>query len=356
MNIQDQIKSLIQIKGHLSIAEFMQEALFNPVHGYYQKAMPFGKDGDFITAPEISQVFGELIGLYFLNLSANSKGKIAFVEMGAGKGTLFYDLLLVIKKLADKKVDLAQEFLQRTSFHIVEISPVLKENQQKKLKDFNINWHKDFASFSKSIKDEQIYFLANELFDCFPINQFVKTKEGWCEKVVSLKDENLQFFIEDFNPIKHKTIQQLVEKETPINSVFEYSFSAMSFLDELLKSLTPASIALIIDYGYIKNEFKDSLQSLKSHKYHNCLENIGQADITSLVNFSALQKLVQESAFNSSLITQKEFLESLGINERQKLLLEGKESEEQSQINSQINRLIDEKEMGELFKCLIIWK
>lgn len=355
MNITDQIKSLIQIKGHLSIAEFMQEALFNPKYGYYQKAQPFGKEGDFITAPEISQVFGELIGLYFLNLSATSKNKIALVEMGAGKGTLMYDLLWGIKKLADKKVAIAQDFLQRTSFHIVEISPVLQAQQQQKLHDFHITWHKDFAQFVHHIKDEQIYFVANELFDCFPINQFVKTTDGWCEKVLSLKDEKLQFFIEEFNPIKHQTITQLVHEETPHHGVFEYSFAAMSFLDELLQSLTTGSVALIIDYGYIKNEFRDSLQSLKNHQYHHVLENIGQADITALVNFAALQQRAQKWQRHSSLVTQKEFLESLGIKERSQMLLEGKNEQEQQDIMSQINRLTHEKEMGELFKCLIIW-
>ena len=215
MTFTDYLKSLIKIQGALTIAEFMQEALFNPLHGYYQKKIPIGKDGDFITAPEISQVFGELVGLYFLNLASGSKKPIALVEMGAGKGSLLRNFLLMIKKLAEKNIIEAQNFLEKTSIHIVEISPALQKIQKENLAEIGIqiNWHDNFQGFLENVKkDEEIYFVANELFDCFPINQFIKTQEGWCEKVISLKDEELEFFIEGFNPLKNKIVEQLIKK------------------------------------------------------------------------------------------------------------------------------------------------
>jgi SAM-dependent MidA family methyltransferase len=406
MTFVDYLKSLIKIKGSLTIVEFMQEALFNPLHGYYQKKIPIGKDGDFITAPEISQVFGELIGLYFLNLASGSKKPIALVEMGAGKGSLLRNFLLMIKKLAEKNIIEAQNFLEKTSIHIVEISPVLQKIQKESLAEIGIkiNWHDNFQGFLENVKkDEEIYFVANELFDCFPINQFIKTQEGWCEKVISLKDEELEFFIEGFNPLKNKIVEQLIKESLvceqglwtpqqvwgnkleiapPVchpaivagsispdnklgfvgngveeNAVFEHSFSAANFMQELAQALhNQGGVALIIDYGYSKNEFKNSLQALKNHQFHDCLKNIGDADITALVNFSLLEKIAKKLALNSSLVSQKEFLEGLGIEERRKILLAEKNDEQKSDINSRINRLIEPGQMGELFKCLIIWK
>jgi len=380
MTFVDYLKSLIKIKGLLTIAEFTQEALFNPLHGYYQKKIPIGKDGDFITAPEISQVFGELIGLYFLNLASGSKNPIALVEMGAGKGSLLRDFLLMIKKLAEKNIIEAQSFLEKTSIHIVEISPALQKIQKENLAEIGIqiNWHDNFQGFLENVKkDEEIYFVANELFDCFPINQFIKTQEGWCEKVISLKDEELEFFIEGFNPLKNKIVEQLIKESLVCeqgsissdnklgfvgngveeNAVFEHSFSAANFMQELAQALhNQGGVALIIDYGYSKNEFKNSLQALKNHQFHDCLKNIGDADITALVNFSLLEKIAKKLALNSSLVSQKEFLEGLGIEERRKILLAEKNDEQKSDINSRINRLIEPSQMGELFKCLIIWK
>jgi len=380
MTFADYLKSLIKIKGLLTIAEFMQEALFNPLHGYYQKKIPIGKDGDFITAPEISQVFGELIGLYFLNLASGSKNPIALVEMGAGKGSLLRDFLLMIKKLAEKNIIEAQNFLEKISIHIVEISPALQKIQKENLAEIGIQikWHNNFQGFLESIKqDEEIYFVANELFDCFPINQFIKTQEGWREKVISLKDEELEFFIEGFNSLKNKIVEQLIKESLVCeqgsissdnklgfvgngveeNAVFEHSFSAANFMQELAQALqNQGGVALIIDYGYSKNEFKNSLQALKNHQFHDCLKNIGDADITALVNFSLLEEIAKKLALNSSLVSQKEFLEGLGIEERRKILLAEKKDEQKSDINSRINRLIEPSQMGELFKCLIIWK
>lgn len=364
MDFTHHLKSLINIKGSLSISQFMQEALFHPKYGYYQKGNPIGKDGDFTTSPEISQVFGELIGLYFLNIISHTKKPVAFVEMGAGTGRLLRDLLVMVQKLADKNIVEAQKFLQQSSFHIIEVSPSLQKVQQKTLSEMGveIKWHVDFQTFTQSLQtEEELCFMANELFDCFPIDQFIKTQQGWCEKVVSLKDEALDFFIEDINPMKSKMIENLVslekESEAKQGDVFEHSSSAISFMQELSKTIHQrGGLALIIDYGYCQNAFKNSLQSVKKHQFHNCLENIGDADMTSLVNFSALDNVAKEEKLQTSLVSQGEFLKAVGVEERRKLLLAGKTEAQQKDINTRIDRLIDADQMGDLFKCLIIWK
>lgn len=396
------LKSLIKINGPITIAEFMNEALFNPTYGYYQKKIPIGKAGDFTTAPEISQVFGELIAIYFINLASHAKRPIALVEMGAGRGNLFKDLLQVIKKLAEKNIPEAQNFLRKTTFNIVEISPALQKNQQENLSEIGvqINWFSNFQDFTnsleKNIPEREIYFIANELFDCFAINQFIKNSQGWCEKTVGINGEELGFFTEKFDPIKNGIIEKLLTNSNTrhpwhavprisgiLNSasseaelmrssdaeaskddevvgegaVFEHSFSAANFMQELSLALQKqGGIALIIDYGYIKNDFVNTLQALKNHQFYDCLKTPGEADITALVNFPMLENIAKNYSLNSSLISQADFFLSLGIEERRKILLENKSLQQQDEINSEIDRLIDKKQMGKLFKCLIIWK
>ena len=140
-------------------------------------------------------------------------------------------------------------------------------------------------------------------------------------------------------------------------AVFEHSFSAANFMQELSLALQKqGGIALIIDYGYIKNDFVNTLQALKNHQFYDCLKTPGEADITALVNFPMLENIAKNYSLNSSLISQADFFLSLGIEERRKILLENKSLQQQDEINSEIDRLIDKKQMGKLFKCLIIWK
>ena len=144
----------------MKISRFMSEALFHPASGYYRTKNPIGKNSDFITAPEISQVFGELLAAYFLQIAATKKSKIAFVEMGAGKGTLFFDILNSIKKLAAKNIPEAVDFLERATFLIIEIGEVLREVQQRNLAEFPVSWHQDFESFLAQISN-----LSPRLYD-----------------------------------------------------------------------------------------------------------------------------------------------------------------------------------------------
>lgn len=324
------------------LSDFMSAALFNPQSGYYRTKNPLGKNSDFITAPEISQVFGELLAAYILQIFAGKKNKISLVEMGAGKGTLFFDILFTIKKLAEKNIAPAVDFLERANFHIIEINEVLKKIQQEKLREFKVKWHENFDEFLREA--DEIFFISNELFDCFPIDQFVKTDIGWCERLV----DSGKFITANFDPQIHKFVQNLVQIDAPFGAVFEHSQSARNFMTQLCEALKiKGGIAINFDYGYVKNEFANTLQAIKNHQKTNVLENVGKSDITAHVDFAALDKIAKNCGLNSSLITQREFLISLGMEERRKIL---------KNENSAIDRLIAPDQMGELFKCHIIWK
>jgi SAM-dependent MidA family methyltransferase len=250
----------------------MQEALFNRLSGHYIKNNPIGRNSDFITAPEISQTFGELIAAYILQLSSNIKNNIALVEMGAGQGTLFFDILTTINKLAKNNNPLALEFLRRASFHIIEISPLLTKIQQEKLQNISqkISWHENFGEL-KIAAEEELIFVSNELFDCFPIDQYVKTDIGWCERLVAEKEKKLQFVTANFNPEIHNFVEKIIgikeSQNAPYGAVFEHSSAAKNFMSDLCQALQQkGGAAIIIDYGYIKNEFANSLQAIKNHK------------------------------------------------------------------------------------------
>jgi len=330
----------------------MSEALFHPQTGYYRTKNPIGKNSDFITAPEISQVFGELLAVYLLHVASAKKTKIALVEMGAGKGTLFCDILTAIKKLSDKKIPQAVDFLERTAFHIIEINEVLQKIQKENLQEFQINWHQKFEEL-QLVPEQEIFFITNELFDCFPIDQFVHTEIGWRERIIN----NKNFTLAAFDKKTHDFIEKEIAALAPIGAVFEYSFEARNFMTQLCQTLNQqGGIAINIDYGYIKNEFANTLQAIKNHQKCDVLETPSEADITALVDFSALEKIAKNSALNTSLISQAQFLQSLGIEERRQALLANKSMENQEKINLAIDRLIDSSQMGDLFKCLIVWK
>ena len=332
----------------MKVSAFMRDALFDESHGYYRTKNPLGKNSDFITAPEISQTFGESIALYLLEIFSGKKEKISLVEMGAGRGVMMFDILSTIKNLAQKNNPQALDFLECASFHIIEINEVLEKIQREKLSEFNIKWHRDFANFEKDA--QKIFFISNELFDCFPIDQFVLTEIGWRERIV----KNKNFTLHAFEKKIHEFVENEIQTLAPIGAVFEYSLEAREFMAQLSQALqNKGGIAINFDYGYFKHDFANTLQALKNHEPVSVFEE--SCDITARVDFAALDKITKSYNLNSSLITQREFLISLGIEERQKNLIH-KNPQLIDEINSSIQRLIDPAQMGELFKCHIIWK
>ncbi len=353
------IETLIKLNGPLTIANFMQEAMFNPKKGYYKTHNPIGKNQDFITSPEISSIFGHLIAGYYLEFILKSTQEIAFVEMGAGLGTLFYDICNIFIKIS-QKLGKKDELLSKLSFNIIETSPELTNIQQKKLAKLNlrINWYQDFTEFQENNKNRQIYFLANELFDCFEIHQFSKKNYQWQEIMVDLKENKLNLVLENFVQKKHEFIEKIAaENEIDGNKdeiIFEHSFTAQKFMNQLSLAIkNQGGICLIIDYGYFNSPLKSTLQAIKNHKKSNIFDNIYQSDLTAHVNFKMLKKTSENNALASSLVSQEHFLKSLGIQEKYQALRKRSDKNE-SEIHA-ISRLTDPNQMGELFKCLIIW-
>jgi SAM-dependent MidA family methyltransferase len=345
----------------MKISTIIKQQLFAKEKGYYKTKNPIGKSQDFITAPEISQIFGEIMALYLLELSKNSSNKIALVEMGAGHGTWYRDILMTIENLAKKNIELAQNFFKKTDLHIIEINPELQKIQQQNLINFKINWHENFDDFLNKSMGE-IYFISNELFDCFAIDQYIKTQNGFVERLIEFDDKknllNPHFVISKtyYNDFVESQIGKALSFLAPIGAVFEYSKDAQLFMEQLSQAMhNRGGIAINIDYGYLNYDFANTLQTIKNHQKIPFLEGFRDGDITALVDFVSLDKIAKKYNLNSSLITQNEFLLSLGLVFRLESLIK-KNPEIADNLRQDFHRLTDLSQMGELFKVHIIWK
>ncbi len=364
-------------QGFINIAEFMQLALFDEELGYYKNKNPLGRDGDFITASEISQTFCELITAYFVELatSHNQSPNYQIVEMGAGRGTFFIDMLKTLDSLGSKNINSVVEFIKKVEFNIIEVNQELIKLQQEKIKQFfssakiinkKVQHFQDFASFIAQAKQQKssLLFFANELFDCLPIRQFSYFDNYWQERGVVKQENQLKFAFKAVNDETKAIIEKKIDAHTikkmqflGKEAIFEYCQEAEILMAQICRSLTEiGGFAIIIDYGYLQNPLIDNLQSLRKHQFSSPLSNIGTADITSLVDFSSLINIAKEQNIAYSLVTQRDFLISLGIEKRREILLKNCPLSQKLEITSSIDRLIDKNQMGELFKCLILWK
>lgn len=311
----------------LNIAEFMREVLFSR-QGYYRQAEAIGHD--FTTAPEISQMFGELIGLWAVDSwqKMGCPSPFYLVELGPGRGTLMSDALRAAKKSPD--------FLKAMRLHLIEINSTLKEIQVKALSDFRPIHHENMME----LPEGPSLFIANEFFDCLPIHQFQKTEKGWQELGIGLFNEHIQFV-----PVPASHHLPLVQNQT--KNFVEISPMSISLLHHLAsRFLTAPGLCLIIDYGYDGEDHGNTLQAMKDYKKISPLEQIGQADLTAHVDFAALLRAAKDANVSSfGPVAQRDFLIQLGIEQRAHQL-GGQEAE--------LNCLIGEDRMGTLFKVMAI--
>lgn len=330
MSLEALIKSRIREHGPMSIAEFMALALTHPDYGYYMRGDPLGAAGDFITSPEISQMFGELIGAWLAaQWQQMGKREAILVELGPGRGTLMNDLLRATKNIPG--------FHASISVHMVEASPSLRAIQQEKLRSAHssITWHTNIDTLPKF----PLLLVANEFFDALPIRQFIHDGE-WKERMISVDEhDQLQFVL----PAKAgMTIEMCEEAQFIINIIASHI-------------ATHGGAALIIDYGYEGGSRGDTLQAMKHHSYHHILDEPGSADLTAHVDFDVLSKrAIAAGAQSYGPITQGTFLERLGIEIRHEILLSKANEAQKSAMISAYERLISPKQMGELFKVLAI--
>lgn len=306
------------------MAEYMEIALSHPEYGYYMQRDPLGVAGDFTTAPEISQIFGEIIGAWLAHnwQLLGSPSEIVLVELGAGRGTLMADILRATKNI--------KGFHEALSIYLVEISPVLKQKQWKTLagKIERIEWHENLDS----LPELPLLLIANEFFDALPIRQFF----GNDERMVSIINNKLGFTTDN---VTHETC--------------EAAIAIVKVISEHIA--THSGAALIIDYGYSGGSKADSLQAMKNHSYHPVLEDAGNADLTAHVDFFTLLETAKEYAVNVyGAMPQGAFLTRLGAGERTTALCRISNHEQQQKLIAGLKRLADPKEMGDLFKIMAI--
>ncbi|MDE3114725.1 MAG: SAM-dependent methyltransferase [Pseudomonadota bacterium] len=325
----------------------MMLALHDPADGYYATRDPFGRAGDFITAPEVSQMFGELIGLWLVQCwrDQGSQAPARLVELGPGRGTLMADALRAAK--------LAPDFLAAIDVVLVEASPTLRAIQADKLKDCgaSLRW---LDRLDDSLADRPLFLIANEFFDALPVRQYVKTERGWCERMVSLDDAgNLVFALAPVAAAGLAVPEARGEAEP--GAVYEVSPAATAFAEEIASLVTrQGGAALIMDYGHSGTGFGDTLQAVRSHKYAPVLETPGAADLSAHVDFAALAEAVRRGgAVAHGPLAQGAFLERLGLKPRAAALSKA-HPEDQAPLSFAVERLTDPGQMGRLFQALAI--
>ena len=334
-------------KKDLPLDQFIDFALYDKVNGYYMKKNPFGKEGDFITAPNITRLFSEIIAIWVLTFwkSIGSPKKFNLLELGAGNGEMMKVIIETLKNFP--------ECFDNCNFQIHEKSEFLKKRQQLNLKSENITWIDDI----KINNSYPTVFLANEFFDALPIKQFFKRNESWVERFVNLKDEKNAEFYEQ--PINIKDIDKDLGFEiSKDQEIIEYSPSSFEYLKDISNLIKKNDGGiLIIDYGYLNLKMEETLQAIKNHKHSNILEDIGDSDITYNINFNLFERFIDQfDDLNFIITNQKKFLTSMGIIQRAEIISENIPFSKKSDLFYRIRRLIDEKQMGELFKVMLIKK
>lgn len=335
----------IEANGSMSLGAFTTLALTHPDHGYYTCYDPLGAEGDFTTAPEISQIFGELIGAWVVD-TWMQMGKPAFnlIECGPGRGTLMADIMRVGKMIP--------EFLNCAHVQLIETQGMLRKKQAKALAQYDAAWH---VYLSDIQTDKPCIILGNEFLDALPIEQLRRDDKGWQKRVLSVdpSDKSLCF---DWAAAEDD-LRALRPSKTESHQPYEVSPARIGFIDGCAKMLDGAGgAALFIDYGYQKSHYGDTLQAMRHHSFSDVLADIGQSDITSHVDFDALTRAIEpQQAQISPVTTQRMFLLHLGIEQRAEALIQANPSR-QEDIRKDVDRLIGRDQMGDLFKVMCFYK
>ncbi|HEY4942767.1 MAG TPA: SAM-dependent methyltransferase [Rhizomicrobium sp.] len=351
------IVGLIAAQGPISIAEFMTMALHDREAGYYATRDPFGAAGDFITAPEISQMFGELLGLWLAQVweDQGRPKRPRLVELGPGRGTLMNDALRALK--------LVPEFRDGLEVVLVEASPVLRAAQQETLRESGaaISWTENFDALA----DRPLFLVANEFFDALPIRQYVRSERGWCERMVTLDDSGALAFA--LAPVAISNAAVPANRDgAPRGAVYECSAAGEALMEDIADVIgAQGGGAIVIDYGYDVPGFGETLQAVANHKFAGVLTDPGASDLSAHVDFRTLgDAVVRAGASVCGPIGQGELLMALGIVQRADRLAQQETTSadwrhrdhlvDAPDIRRQVERLILPDQMGTLFKALAI--
>jgi NADH dehydrogenase [ubiquinone] 1 alpha subcomplex assembly factor 7 len=337
------LNKYIPIEKKIPIDKFISNALYDKDYGYYSKKIPFGKNGDFVTAPEISSLFSEMIALWIVAFWEHlDKPKIFnIVELGPGSGKMCAALIKVFKKFPI--------FFNSANIFLYEKSKNLENLQKKFLYYEKIKWVKNF----NKIKKGPIIFLGNEFFDAVPIKQFKKINNILYEKYVKLGKSSKIITI--YKKADLKTVIELKKynlfKEQSFIEFPKQGLIELNLISNTINKLSGG--LLLIDYGFLKQQSKNTLQSVKNHKPNMLYDNVGKADITSLVNFSLLENYLKKKKLRvGNIVTQEFFLKRLGIIKRAEILSNRMNFKEKSDLYLRLQRLLNPKQMGRLFKVI----
>ena len=345
--LETEIRRLIAVAGPMSIAEYMRLCLTHPQYGYYVTRDPLGAHGDFVTAPEISQMFGELIGVWMVAVwqQMGSPENVRVVELGPGRGTLMNDALRAAKVVGD--------FHAALVVHLVEISPKLQQAQEQLLEGLGVPilWHSALAE----VPSGPVIIIANEFIDALPVHQAVKRADGWHERVVEIAPSGELAIGIARDPLPHfeATLPRGL-RQAPEGSVYEWRSDAVAL--EIGRRVRTDGAALIIDYGHAWYGLGETFQAVAGHSFTDPLRAPGEADLTAHVDFAALAQSAQIIGGRiHGPISQRDLLRGLGIDKRA-AALKTRAPERAAEIDQALARLTatGPRGMGELFKALAI--
>ena len=344
----NKIINTLREKKSIPLDRFINIALYDKKFGYYMKKNPFGKKGDFITAPLISNLFSEMIAVWCVAFweHLGKPNKILLVELGPGDGTLCKDLIKTFKKF--------KEFYNSLEINLFEISNKLKKIQKIKINSKKVKWIKKI----EEINYGPVIFFGNEFFDALPIKQICKKKNNFFEKYVALttNEKNIKFLHKKANNNLIKCIKDL--NLISVGDTVEYPLEALKFLKQISKKINKFDGGLLtIDYGYTLKKNQNTLQAVKKHNYLDIFFKPGHSDITSHINFKLFSKsLGEDNLAVKKITTQSEFLKKVGILERADILSKKMTFKEKANMFYRLKRLIDPKEMGDRFKVIFAQK
>ena len=327
--------------------KFFRNVLYDKKFGYYTSQMPFGKGGDFITSPKISSIFSEIIAIWIVS-SWETFGKpknFNIVELGPGDGGLASILLRSFKKFP--------EFNSIKNMFLLEKSVFLRKIQKKKISNRDVKWINNL----KDIKRGPVIFFGNEFFDAIPIKQFKKIKNNFFEKNYTLnKNKKIKEIFTKASPASIKIIKSYKSlKNLKFIEFPKFGLQELKKINKKISKLT--GCILLIDYGYLKPNNQNTLQSVMKHKRNSLLDNLGKADITAHVNFALLKEFFKKEGLNvKNVVTQKQFLEKMGILERAEIMSKKMKFREQSDLYLRLKRLLGSEYMGDLFKVIMAYK
>ena len=344
--LHTEIKRLIKASGPMPVWRYMELCLMHPEHGYYISRDPLGREGDFTTAPEVSQMFGELLGLWAASIwkATGSPQQFRLIELGPGRGTMMSDALRALRVLPP--------LYQTISVHLVEVNPVLREKQKATLTGLrNVTWHDGFDE----VPEGPSVIFANEYFDVLPIHQMIRRETGWHERVIELDEEENFVYgaAADPTPGFELLLPPLV-RAAPSGAIFEWRPNTqMMAVAKRVRDQRGA--AVVIDYGHVRSDVGDTFQAIARHSFADPLKTPGLSDITAHVDFDALARTADAvGARVHGPVTQGEFLQRLGIETRALTLMQKASADVSADIASGLKRLTGGGRggMGSLFKVL----